>query len=77
MKKVFARIGVELIISDEEANQILKEAGSYFDGETVINNDLDINKEFARRFIEHGTLTCDSYIPENSIEEVDDETTSD
>ena len=69
MKKIFARIGIELLVSDKEANQILKEAGSYFDGESISNNELDINKEFAERFIKDGTLTDDSYIPEDSIEE--------
>lgn len=69
MKKIFARIGIELVVSDKEANQILKEAGSYFDGDNISNNELDINKEFAERFIKDGTLTDDSYIPEDSIEE--------
>ena len=70
MKKIFARIGIELVVSDKEANQILKEAGSYFDGDSISNNELDINKEFAERFIKDGTLTEDSYIPEDSITEV-------
>ena len=70
MKKVWARISMELIISDEEAKELLKESGSYFDGETIINNEFDINKEFAQRFIDHGTLSDDSYIPENCIMEV-------
>ena len=69
MKKIFARIGIELVVSDKEANQILKEAGSYFDGDRISNNELDINKEFAERFIKDGTLTDDSYIPEDSITE--------
>ena len=73
MKKIFARIGIELIVSDQEAKQILKEAGSYFDGEHISNNEFEINKEFAKRFVEGGVLTDDSYIPEDSITEVDDE----
>lgn len=73
MKRVFARIGIELLVSDKEAKQILKEAGSYFDGESISNNELDINKEFAERFIKNGTLTDDSYIPEDCITEVEDE----
>ena len=72
MKKVFARIGIELRVSDKEAKELLKEAGSYFDGETITNNELEINKEFAKRFIEKGTLTDDSYIPEDCITEVDE-----
>ena len=72
MKKVFARIGIELVISDEEAKELLKEAGSYFDGETISNNELDINKKFAKRFIEGGILTDDSYIPEDSITDVEE-----
>ena len=70
MKKIFARIGIELVVSDKEAKQILKEAGSYFNGDHIANNELDIDKEFAERFIKDGTLTEDSYIPEDSIEEV-------
>lgn len=70
MKRIFARIGIELVVSDKEANQILKEAGSYFDGERISNNEYEINKEFAERFIKDGTLTDDSYIPEDCIEEV-------
>ena len=73
MKKVFARIGIELLVSDKEAKQILKEAGSYFDGESISNNELEINKEFAERFIKNGTLTDDSYIPEDCITEIEDE----
>jgi len=73
MKKIFARIGFELLVSDKEAKQILKEAGSYFDGESISNNELEINKEFAERFIKNGTLTDDSYIPEDCITEVEDE----
>ena len=72
MKKVFARIGIELVISDKEAKELLKEAGSYFDGETISNNELDINKEFAKRFIEGGILTDDSYIPEDSITDIEE-----
>lgn len=71
MKKVFARIGIELLVSDKEARQILKEAGSYFDGESISNNELEINKEFAERFIKNGTLTDESYIPEDCITEVE------
>ena len=70
MKKVFARISMELIISDEEAAQLIKESGSYREGTNEINNEFDINKEFAQRFIVHGTLSDDSYIPEDCITEV-------
>lgn len=72
MKKIFARIGFELLISDKEAKELLKESGSYFDGETISNNELDINMEFAKRIVEKGTLTDDSYIPEDCITEVDE-----
>lgn len=72
MKKVFARIGMELLISDEEAKQLIKECGSYSDGTRRVNNELDINEEFAKRFIVNGTITCDSYIPEDAIEDVEE-----
>lgn len=70
MKKIFARIGIELVVTDEEANQILKEAGSYFECNHIANNEFDISKEFAKRFVEGGVLTEDSYIPEDCIEEI-------
>ena len=69
MKKIFARIGIELVVSDEEAEQLIKECGSYRKDLCYTNNEFDINKEFAKRFVEHGTLTDDNYIPEDSIEE--------
>lgn len=70
MKKVFARISMELVISDEEAEQLIKECGSYRSGTSEVNNEFDINKEFAQRFIDNGTLASDSYIPEDCISEV-------
>ena len=69
MKKVFARISMELIISDEEAARLIKECGSYREGTNEINDEFDINKEFAQQFIDHGTLSDDSYIPEDCITE--------
>lgn len=69
MKKVFARIGIELLISDEEAERLIKECGSYREGTCEVNNEFDINKEFAKRFVERGTLTDDNYIPEDCITE--------
>ena len=69
MKKVFARIGMELLISDEEAEQLIKECGSYSQGTCEVNNEFDINKEFAKRFVENGTLTDENYIPEDCIME--------
>lgn len=72
MKKIFARIGIELFVSDEEADEILEEAGFYKDGKRKVNNEYDINMEFARRFVEGGKLVDESYIPEDSIEEVEE-----
>lgn len=61
MKKIFARIGMTLEISDEEYAELIKESGSNpNDG----LNEFDINKEFAMRFIKDGELDGDSYIPE-------------
>ena len=73
MKKIFARISMELIVSDEEAEQIFEEAGSYDDCVTgkQCNNEFDISDDFAKRFLKEGTYSeGSSYIPENSIEEV-------
>lgn len=61
MKKIFARIGMSLEISDEEYAELIKESGSNpNDG----LNEFDINEEFAKRFIKDGVLDGDSYIPE-------------
>ena len=69
MKKVFARISMELLISDEEAERLIKECGSYRKDTCYVNNEFDINKEFAARFVKDGTLADDSYIPEDCIME--------
>ena len=69
MKKIFARISIELAVSDQEADEILKEAGYYKDGNRKVNNEYEINMEFAKRFIEGGVLVDESYIPEDSITE--------
>ena len=70
MKKIFARISIELVVSDEEADKILEDAGFYKDGKRKVNNEYDINMEFAKRFIEGGVLVDESYIPEDGITEV-------
>lgn len=67
MKKIWARISMELEVSDEEAQEILQEAGVNPSGG---NYEFDINKEFAKQFIEHGVLSDDSYIPEDCIMEI-------
>ena len=69
MKKIFARISMELVVSDEEAEQLIKECGSYWQGTCEVNNEFDINKDFAKQFVEHGTLADNSYIPEDCITE--------
>jgi hypothetical protein len=69
MKKIFARIGIELVVSDQEANEIIEEAGYYKEGNHKANNEYEINMKFAKRFVEGGKLVDDSYIPEDSIEE--------
>lgn len=69
MIRVFARIGMELLISDEEAEQLFRETGyQKYEGKKI-NNEFDINKEFAERFVKNGTLVDDSYIPEDCITE--------
>lgn len=64
MKKIFARIGMELEVSDEEWEQLLEEAGGKEHGES---NEFDINADFAKRFIKDGHLSDNSYIPEGCI----------
>ena len=69
MKRVFARIGMELLISDEEAEQLFEETGYQMYEGKKINNEFDINKEFAERFVKNGTLVDESYITEDCITE--------
>ena len=57
MKKIFARISIELVVSDEEADEIFEEAGFYKDSKRKVNNEYDINMEFAKRFVEGGKLS--------------------
>lgn len=73
MKKIFARISMELIVSDEEAEQIFEEAGYCVDSKTgeKWNNEFDISDDFAKRFLKEGTYSeGSSYIPDNCIREV-------
>lgn len=75
MKKIFARISMELIVSDEEAEQIFEEAGYYNDCDTgaKCNNEFDISDDFAKRFLKEGTYSeGSSYIPENSISDYEE-----
>ena len=66
MKKLFARIGIVLEVSDEEARRILEEAGVNPAGG---NCEYDISEEFARRFVKFGKIDGDSYIPADEIKE--------
>lgn len=64
MKRVWARIGMSLMVSDEEAEQLLKEAGCNDSGQ---NYEYDINEAFAQRLVKYGKVDGDCYIPENCI----------
>ncbi len=64
MKKIFARIGMILEVSDEEYKEILEEAGVNPAGG---NYEFDINEEFAAQFVKNGVLDKDSYIPEDTL----------
>lgn len=64
MKKIFARIGMTLEISDEEYKEILEKSGVNPAGG---NKEFDINETFAARFVKDGVLDKDSYIPEDTL----------
>ena len=68
MKKVWARIGMSLIISDEEAEQLLDEAGRNNSGS---NWEYIMNKDFARRFVKYGKVDGESYIPDDCISDIE------
>lgn len=59
MKKVWARIGISLDVSDEK----YIEFESRFDGGFV-----DLTEEEAQEFVDKGTVDGDSYIPESGLE---------
>lgn len=63
MKKIFARIGMELTVTDEEYERLFKE----------YSLESDLTEEDARKFLEKGTLfLCpytDSYIPQSEFDE--------
>ena len=74
MKRIFARISMELIVSDDEAKRILNEcsASCYTDATThhVYNNEFDLTEELAQRFLKDGTYSENSsYVPEDCITE--------
>ena len=73
MKRIFARISMELIVSDEEAEQLYEEAGYYNDCYTgeKCNNEFDISDDFAKRILKEGTYSeGSSYVPDDCIKEV-------
>lgn len=55
MKRVWARISMEMWVTDEEYEEFAKHAEEY---------EEDISDELAKRFLTEGTLSDDSYIPE-------------
>jgi hypothetical protein len=75
MKKIFARISMELILPDEEADKLVQECCGdyYFDSvtEQVSNNEFDLTDEIALRFLKEGTYSeGSSYVPEDCIRDV-------
>jgi len=71
MKRIYARISMELVVSDEEADRMVYECGSsyYKDSTTgqLMNNEFDLSDELTNRFYKEGTLACGSYVPEDCI----------
>lgn len=59
MKRVFARIGMELVVTDEEFER-LRSKYTFED---------NLSEEDARMFLEKGKLITDSYIPQCEFEE--------
>lgn len=71
MKRIYARISMELVVSDEEADRMVYESGSsyYKDSTTgqLMNNEFDLSDELAERFYKEGSLANGSYVPEDCI----------
>lgn len=55
MKKLWARISIEMYVTDEEYEEVKEK----------VRKDDRISDDLAKRFIKEGTLSEDSYIPEN------------
>lgn len=55
MKRVWARISIEMWVTDEEYEEFAKHAKE---------NEEGISDELAARFVTEGTLSDDSYMPE-------------
>lgn len=77
MKKIFARISMELVVSDEEADKLVQECCGdyYFDSvtEQISNNEFDLTDEIAQRFLKEGTYSKgSSYIPEGCISDYEE-----
>lgn len=68
MKKIWARIGISLEVTDEEYEGLKRQASDYIpDGGDELErtyHDLDLDAEMSKRFIKDGWQDGDSYIPE-------------
>lgn len=65
MKKIYARIGMVLSVSDERYARLLEEATD----EQGRIQDMTIDDQFAALFVRCGTPDGDSYIPSIVFEE--------
>ena len=63
MKKIWARISMEMYVTDEEYEQIRREC----------EESEEISDDLASRFIIEGTLSEDSYIPVDVFDMYDNE----
>ena len=62
MKKLWARIGMELVVTDEEYESIQEKAM----GEDYC---FDEDSELAKRFVSDGKLSGESYVPDDCLDE--------
>lgn len=62
MKKLWARVGMELEVTDEEYESIQEKAM----GEDYC---FDEDSELAKRFISDGKLSGESYVPDDCLDE--------
>ena len=73
MKKIFARIGMELEITDKEYQELMEKAGTYSDGSYELrHNEFELDYDMAERFINFGSLANDSYVPEDYVDTRED-----
>ena len=73
MKKIWARIGMTLEVTDEEYEELRIQAlnKAYQPDDETIYDDLGLSAALKKKFLEKGKANGDSYIPAIVFEEME------